>query len=98
MLSLEAVLIEGSKKRSLTFIKHDSMKNTRREFIKTAATSAAAISIGGILPGFGAKSYRNIMGANDKITVACMGVNSRGLAVGTNLLHKKIAKYYMYAM
>src|SRR6476620_3450676 len=65
------------------------MKNTRREFIKTAATSAAAISIGGILPGFGAKSYRSIIGANDKITVASMGVNRRGFAVGTNFAAQK---------
>jgi predicted dehydrogenase len=65
------------------------MKNTRREFIKTAATSAALVSIGGILPGFGAKSYRSIIGANERITVACMGVNSRGLAVGTNFAAQK---------
>ena len=60
------------------------MTNTRREFIKNAAGCTAAISVGAILPGFGAKSYRNIIGANEKIMVACMGVNSRGLAVGRN--------------
>lgn len=65
------------------------MKNSRRNFIKNAAMSTAAISFGGILPGFGARSYKNIMGANDKIMVACMGVNSRGLAVGTNFAAQK---------
>jgi predicted dehydrogenase len=46
--------------------------------------AAAAVSIGGVLPGFSAASYRRIAGANEKLTVACMGVNSRGLDVGTN--------------
>ncbi|MDB5263506.1 MAG: oxidoreductase domain protein, partial [Adhaeribacter sp.] len=60
------------------------MENTRREFIKKAAIGTAALSIGGILPGFSPKSYGRILGANDRIMVACMGVNARGLAVGTN--------------
>jgi predicted dehydrogenase len=68
------------------------MKNTRREFIKTAATGAAAMSIGGILPAFSAKSYRSINGANERIMVACMGVNSRGLAVGTNFAAQKASE------
>lgn len=65
------------------------MKNTRRDFIKKATTGAAAVSFGAILPGFTARSYRNIIGANDKIMVASMGVNSRGLAVGTNFASQK---------
>lgn len=60
------------------------MKNKRREFIKKAAMGAAAVSFGGILPGFSARSYGSIMGANDRINVAAMGVNSRGLAVSGN--------------
>ena len=42
-----------------------------------------------MLPAFSAKSYQNILGANEKIRVACMGVNSRGLAVGKNFAHQK---------
>jgi predicted dehydrogenase len=68
------------------------MKNTRREFIKKASFSAAAVSFGAVLPGFSARSYRNIMGANEKIMAACMGVNSRGLAVGTNFAAQKNAE------
>ena len=68
------------------------MNNTRRDFIKNATTAATAISLGGILPGFSARSYRNILGANEKIMVACMGVNSRGLAVGTNFASQKNAE------
>ena len=56
----------------------------RREFLKKAAAGAAAVSFGGILPGFSPKSYGNILGANDRINVAAMGVNSRGNAVAGN--------------
>lgn len=57
------------------------MKDTRRTFIKKAATGAAAVTFGGILNGVSAKSYNRISGANDRILVAMMGVNSRGLAL-----------------
>lgn len=60
------------------------MKKSRRDFIKKITTGAAALSVGGVLPGYSSKSYRNIIGANDRILVASMGVNSRGLAVGKN--------------
>jgi hypothetical protein len=60
------------------------MSSSRRNFIKKTGTAAAVVSIGGILPGFSASQYKNIIGSNEKITAACMGVNSRGLAVGSN--------------
>ena len=59
-------------------------ENTRRNFIKHAVTGAAALSFGGILPGFSAKSYASIIGSNDRIKVAMMGVNARGLALASN--------------
>lgn len=57
------------------------MENNRRTFIKKAVTGAAAVSVGGILPGFSTRSYNSIFGANDKINIAMMGVNSRGMAL-----------------
>ena len=60
------------------------MKDSRREFVKNTVKAAAAVSLGGILPGFSAKSYAGIIGANERIRVASMGVNSRGFALGTN--------------
>ncbi|WP_297814431.1 Gfo/Idh/MocA family oxidoreductase [Segetibacter sp.] len=60
------------------------MEDSRRAFIKNSMKAATAVSIGGILPGFSAKSYASIIGANDRIMVASMGVNSRGFAVGSN--------------
>src|SRR5690606_35363915 len=57
------------------------MANKRREFIKK---TAMAVSFGGAFPGFSAKSYANIIGANERVNVAVMGENSRGLAVAGN--------------
>lgn len=65
------------------------MKNSRRNFLKKTIAGTAAFSIGGILPGFTAKSYAGIMGANERIRVGVMGVNSRGLAVSTNFAVQK---------
>ncbi len=67
------------------------MKNTstRREFIKKATTGSAALVIGGVLPGFSAKSYRQIIGANDKLRVSVMGVNSRGNALAQNFAYQE---------
>lgn len=57
------------------------MKSNRRDFINKTLTGTAALSLGGVLPGFSAKSYKGIQGANDRIKVALMGVNSRGKAL-----------------
>jgi hypothetical protein len=45
----------------------ENIMTTRRNFIKKAAIGTAAASVGGVLPGFSAKSYNSIIGANDKI-------------------------------
>ena len=60
------------------------MSSTRREFLKTAGFSTAAITIGGIASGFSAESYRRIIGSNERISIAIMGVNSRGSAHAHN--------------
>lgn len=52
--------------------------NSRRVFIKKTAISGAAISLGGlVLP---SKSYAHVLGANDKINTAVIGVRSRAKA------------------
>ena len=67
------------------------MKNSdnRRDFIKKTVTGAAALSFGGVLPSFSAKSYARILGANERVLVAMMGVNSRGLALASNFAAQK---------
>jgi predicted dehydrogenase len=68
------------------------MEKNRREFIKLTLKSTAALSLAGALPGFTAKSYSNIIGANERINVAMMGVHSRGLALSKNFARQKNAE------
>lgn len=58
--------------------------NSRREFLKKTLIASTAVGFGGILPGFSAKSYKNILGANEKLRVSVMGVNARGNALAQN--------------
>ena len=48
---------------------------TRREFLDSVATGAAGLAIGAT-----AKSYGQIMGANDRLNFAVIGLNGRGYA------------------
>lgn len=50
----------------------------RRDFIKKLALSSAGFAIGNSALGFSAKSYKNIIGANNRIRMAIIGVNGRG--------------------
>jgi NADH/NAD ratio-sensing transcriptional regulator Rex len=58
--------------------------NSRRDFLKKAATGTAAVTIGGVLPGFSARSYNRIAGSNGMVRISVMGVNSRGRALAVN--------------
>jgi len=51
------------------------MNNSRRNFLKKTAVTAVGISIGGL--GMSAKSYANIIGANNRLKVAFMGCGRR---------------------
>lgn len=50
----------------------------RREFIKKSLMGSAGLAIGGM--GFSAKSYASIPGANERLTVAVIGISGRGTA------------------
>lgn len=65
------------------------MEDNRRDFLKKVMVGAAAASLGGVLPGFSAKSYASILGANDRIRTGVMGVNARGLALANNFALQK---------
>ncbi len=58
--------------------------NSRRGFLKKTTGASAVLVAGGILPQFSARSYASIMGANEKIKISVMGVNSRGTALAKN--------------
>lgn len=51
---------------------------TRRNFIKKTTVGTAAVTLGGLT--LSAKSYENLLGANDHINCAVIGVNNRGKA------------------
>jgi predicted dehydrogenase len=65
------------------------MEHSRRNFIKNTTIGTAALTVGGVLPGFSAKSYSRIVGANNKILVSMMGVNSRGKALASNFARQE---------
>jgi predicted dehydrogenase len=50
----------------------------RREFIWKIAATSAGLAVGANAFGFSAKSYRNIIGANERIHAAIIGLNGRG--------------------
>ena len=50
----------------------------RREFIRKSVLGTTAISIGGM--GFSSKSYASIIGSNDRINLAVIGIKNRGNA------------------
>jgi predicted dehydrogenase len=50
----------------------------RRDFIKKTVLGTAGITIGGL--GFSSKSYASIIGANERIIAAVVGIGGRGVA------------------
>ena len=49
----------------------------RRDFLKKMSASAAGVAVAGTTMGMSAKSYGKIIGANDKLNVAIMGLGRR---------------------
>jgi len=50
----------------------------RRDFIKNGIIGAAGLAIGGM--GFSAKSYASILGANERLSLAVIGIHGRGIS------------------
>ena len=59
---------------------------TRRDFIKKTILGTTALSLGGSLHHLNAREYTKIIGANDRIRVAAIGVNARGYALSANFV------------
>jgi len=53
------------------------MKTSRRNFIKQTATAAVGVGLVGSANSMSAKSYRNIVGANDRVNLAIQGLGRR---------------------
>lgn len=55
----------------------DSKNNSRRNFIKKVGLGAAGVALAGGVNAMSATSYKRIIGANDRITVAIQGLGRR---------------------
>jgi predicted dehydrogenase len=74
------------------------MKNSRRDFIKRSAAAATGTYLGAL--GFSAKSYGNIIGANDRVHVGVVGYSDRftGSLLPCFLDHHKEMNFDMVAV
>jgi len=63
--------------------------SSRRKFIKNVVAGSAVLTIGGISSGLSAKNYRRIIGSNNRINVAIIGVNSRGTSMSGTFARQK---------
>lgn len=74
------------------------MKNSRRDFIKRTAVAATGTYLGAL--GFSAKSYGNIIGANDRVRVGVVGYSDRfvGSLLPCFLNHHKELNFDMVAV
>ena len=58
---------------------------SRRDFLKQAFAGAAALSLGGVTSSFANASRQQVAGANDRIRIGIIGVNSRGRGIAKGL-------------
>lgn len=58
--------------------------STRRDFLKQAASASAFLTFGDIMPSIASDRRDRVIGANDSIHIAVIGVNSRGKALAKN--------------
>lgn len=74
------------------------MKNSRRDFIKKSALATTGAYLGAL--GFSAKSYGNIIGANDRVRVGVVGFSDRfaGSLLPCFLHHYKELNFDMVAV
>lgn len=63
------------------------MKQSRREFVKNMAVGATGITLGGM--SLNASAYNNILGANDRVNVAIVGLGRRLGAFEPPIANKK---------
>ncbi len=53
------------------------MTPSRRDFLKKAVAGSAGIALGSLVPGFSARSYGRISGANDRVRIGVVGFSDR---------------------
>ncbi|MEO6916075.1 MAG: Gfo/Idh/MocA family oxidoreductase [Chitinophagaceae bacterium] len=74
------------------------MSNSRREFLKRSSLASAGVYLS--TTGMGAKSYNNIMGANDRVRVGVVGYSDRfrGSLLPSFMSHHKELNFDMVAV
>lgn len=72
----------------------------RRDFLKKVSAGSAAMAIGGVGLGLSAKSYGQVLGANDKVRVGVVGYSGRfrGSLLPCFLNHAKELNFEMVAL
>lgn len=70
------------------------MDNSRRKFIKKTAIASGAITLG-MTSSLSAKSYRNILGANDRVRVGIVGFSNRAKSslIPSFMAHQKALNF-----
>ena len=64
-------------------------KNSRRDFIKKTVGASVAVAAGSIIPKYSALAYSRIKGANERVRVSVIGVNSRGNALAQSFANQE---------
>lgn len=62
---------------------------TRREFLRNAALASAGLAVGGISTKMSAAGYNRVLGANNKVNLAHIGIGNRGCEIINNETHSK---------
>ena len=53
------------------------MSSNRRDFLRKVTAGAAGVAVGGSAMGMSARSYGRIIGSNDRLNIAIMGLGRR---------------------
>ena len=53
------------------------MSSNRRDFLRKVTAGAASVAVGGSVMGMSARSYGRIIGSNDRLNVAIIGLGRR---------------------
>jgi predicted dehydrogenase len=81
----------SGRQNNLSYVSKERKMVTRREFLDTLAVGAAGLAIGST-----AKSYGQIMGSNDRLNFAVIGLNGRASAHLSALKANKTAARIAY--
>jgi len=77
MIKIEAEFISFALEREFITKTQIYMKNSRRQFLRKTMAGATGVSIAGSALAASAKNYSRIVGANDRLNIAIIGLGRR---------------------